>query len=154
MMYVDEPTSVCKPGASHTHVSQTLIVQDVACRLISAKDCQASSDLDKRDHSRTQPSSSADGSKSSACSAGVPQPVALYGRALQWLADQAQRATELGHSYIDGMVDRGLRLLRESIPVPCMVVRRRSALRVRLHWHGFAQPVGKPRAVQTCEVYL
>ena len=124
----------------------------MACKSTSAKDSQVSSNLELTDHSGDHHSSIPDGNNSTTSSA--PQPLAPHSKAGQWLADQAEKAAELGHSYCDGVVDWGLRLLRDTFPMPCMVVKRRSALRVRLIWHGFAQPVGKPRAVQTCEVAL
>ena len=99
-------------------------------------------------------STAASGSTSTAYSASTPQPNPPDRNALRWLGAQREGAAELGSTYLNDLVDRGLRLLREYVPMPCMVVRRRSALRVRLHWHGFAQPVAKPRAVQTCELML
>ena len=124
------------------------------CRSSSGSNSQALSNLELSVHTLSHHSSTADGYKAAASSASTPQPSKPYSRALQWLADRAETTAALGHSHVDGLVDRGLRSLRECVPMPCFVVRRRSALRVRLHWHGFTQPVAKPRAVQTCEVYL
>ena len=129
-------------------------VRTHGCRSSSGSPSQADCNLELREHSLGDHSCSTDGSEAAASSASTPQPITRYSRALQWLADRAEKAASLGHDHIDGLVDRGLRSLRECVPVPCFVVRRRSALRVRLHWHGFTQPVVKPRAVQTCEVYL
>ncbi|CAL5227225.1 g10146 [Coccomyxa viridis] len=123
-------------------------------RSSSGSPSQADCNLEVRERSLGNNSSSIDGSKAAASSADTPRPITRYSRALQWLANRAEKAAALGHDHTDGLVDRGLKSLRECVPVPCFVVRRRSALRVRLHWHGFTQPVVKPRAVQTCEVYL
>ena len=82
------------------------------------------------------------------------QQVHPYSRILQWIAARAESAAELGCCRAKELLDQGLSFLHGSIPMPRMEVRRRSALRVRLRWHGFSHPAGRLQPNQTCELYL
>ena len=72
----------------------------------------------------------------------------------QWAADRAGRIAEHSRARLDLLTDQGMGLLRRTVPLPCMEVSRRSALRMRVHWHGLTWPPVKPEVLQTCEVYL
>ena len=72
----------------------------------------------------------------------------------QWAADRAGQIAEHSRVRLDVLTDQGMSLLRRTIPLPCMEVSRRSALRMRVQWHGFTWPPVKPEVLQTCEVYL
>ena len=72
----------------------------------------------------------------------------------QWAADRAGQIAEHSRARLDLLTDQGMGLLRRTVPLPCMEVSRRSALRMRVQWHGLTWPQGKPEVLQTCEVYL
>ena len=72
----------------------------------------------------------------------------------QWAADRAGRIAERSRARLDLLMDQGMNLLCRTMPLPCMEVSRRSALRMRIQWHGFTWPPVKPEVPQTCEVYL
>ncbi|CAK0757542.1 hypothetical protein CVIRNUC_002548 [Coccomyxa viridis] len=71
-----------------------------------------------------------------------------------WASDGAGQIAEHSRARLDLMADQGMSLLRRTMPLPCMEVSRRSALRMRVQWHGLTWPPVKPEVLQTCEVYL
>lgn len=71
-----------------------------------------------------------------------------------WASDRAGQIAEHSRARLDLMADQGMSLLRRTMPLPCMEVSRRSALRMRVQWHGLTWPPVKPEVLQTCEVYL
>ena len=72
----------------------------------------------------------------------------------QTAADRAGQIAEHSRARLDLLTDQGMSLLRRTMPLPCMEVSRRSALRMRVQWHGFTWPPVKPEVLRTCEVYL
>ena len=95
-------------------------------------------------------------SQADACRSDIPAAhlVRPYSKILQWVAARAESAAELGCCWAKQLLDQVLSFLHGSIPMPRMEVRRRSALRVRLRWHGFTHPAGRLQPKQTCELYL
>ena len=72
----------------------------------------------------------------------------------RWAADRAGQVAKHSRARLDLLMDQGMNILHRTMPMPCMEVSRRSALRMRVQWHGFTWPPVKPQVLQTCEVYL